>query len=46
MGIVEIRQQAKQQGFFGVHLVVLVHGFQGTSYDMKLIKNTLAAQFP
>ncbi len=25
-----------------LHLIILVHGFQGNSYDMKLIKNNLA----
>jgi pimeloyl-ACP methyl ester carboxylesterase len=28
------------------HLVVLVHGFQGSSNDMKIIKNMLYANFP
>lgn len=30
----------------GVHLFVLVHGFQGNSFDVRLIKNNLALQFP
>ena len=25
----------------GIHLFILVHGFQGNSYDMKLLKNYL-----
>jgi len=29
-----------------LHLVVLVHGFQGNSIDMKLIKNTCALLYP
>jgi hypothetical protein len=31
---------------YGVHLWVLVHGFQGNSQDMKLIKNNIALVFP
>lgn len=30
----------------GVHLFVLVHGFQGNSYDMRLMKNNIALLFP
>lgn len=30
----------------GIHLVILVHGFQGTSYDMKTIKNHLSRLYP
>lgn len=30
----------------GVHLFVLVHGFQGNSSDMRLLKNNIAIQFP
>lgn len=25
-----------------MHLIVLVHGFQGNAYDMRLIKNTIS----
>merc|ERR1712194_587130 len=25
----------------GVHLVIFVHGYEGCSYDMKLVKNSL-----
>jgi len=32
--------------YLGVHLVVLVHGFQGNSFDMRLMKNTLAMLYP
>mmetsp|Transcript_26450 Transcript_26450/g.47462 ORF Transcript_26450/g.47462 Transcript_26450/m.47462 type:complete len:719 (+) Transcript_26450:1037-3193(+) len=31
---------------FGVHLFVLVHGFQGNSFDMRLFKNNLALIYP
>lgn len=30
----------------GVHLFVLVHGFQGNSFDMRLFKNNLAVVYP
>lgn len=30
----------------GIHLFVLVHGFQGSSFDMRLIKNNIALQYP
>jgi len=30
----------------GVHLIVLVHGFQGNSFDMRLMRNNLALLFP
>lgn len=29
-----------------VHLIVLQHGFQGSSFDMRLIRNTLHVEFP
>jgi len=30
----------------GVHLIVLVHGFQGNSFDMRLMRNNLALLYP
>ena len=30
----------------GIHLVVLVHGFQGNPYDMRLLKNNLSVLHP
>mmetsp|Transcript_7818 Transcript_7818/g.24319 ORF Transcript_7818/g.24319 Transcript_7818/m.24319 type:complete len:777 (-) Transcript_7818:77-2407(-) len=30
----------------GAHIVVLVHGFQGTSFDMRLLKNHIALLHP
>jgi len=30
----------------GIHLIVLVHGFQGNSYDMKVMKNNLSILHP
>jgi hypothetical protein len=32
--------------YAGVHLFVLCHGFQGNSYDMRLMKNNIALLFP
>ena len=29
-----------------LHLVVLVHGFQGNSLDMKVIKNSISTLYP
>ena len=30
----------------GIHLVVFVHGFQGNSFDMRLIKNYVSFMYP
>ncbi|PFH32608.1 serine esterase (DUF676) protein [Besnoitia besnoiti] len=30
----------------GIHLFVLVHGFQGSSHDMRLLRNNIAAFYP
>jgi len=38
---------ATDQGlYFGMHVVVFVHGFQASSYDMRLIKNSIALLHP
>ena len=29
-----------------MHVFVLVHGFQGNSFDMRLFKNTLSVVYP
>lgn len=34
------------KSYRGVHLFVLVHGWQGNSFDMRLMKNNLALLFP
>eukprot|EP00743_Colponemidia_sp_Colp-15_P005523 GILK01005940.1.p1 GENE.GILK01005940.1~~GILK01005940.1.p1 ORF type:complete len:790 (+),score=102.98 GILK01005940.1:173-2542(+) len=34
------------RSYRGVHLFVLVHGFQGNSFDMRLMKNNLALLYP
>lgn len=30
----------------GLHLIVLAHGYQGNSFDMRLWKNTLTVKYP
>lgn len=30
----------------GVHVIVLVHGFQGTGFDMRLMKNIISLHYP
>jgi hypothetical protein len=32
--------------YVGTHLIVLVHGFQGNSFDMRLIKNNISYLYP
>lgn len=39
-------EPSKPKRYRGVHLFVLVHGFQGNSFDMRLMKNNIALQFP
>lgn len=38
------RQEA--YSYQGVHLFILVHGFQGNSFDMRLLKNNLSLLYP
>lgn len=33
-------------GYVGVHLFVMVHGFQGNHNDMRLFKNQISLQYP
>ena len=40
------KEQETQAVYKGIHLFVLVHGFQGTSQDMKLIKNYILYLYP
>jgi hypothetical protein len=40
-GINEISKPMKDQG---VHLIILQHGFQGNSYDMRLLSNFLSIE--
>lgn len=37
---------ASDSGYLGIHVFVLVHGFQGCSFDMRLIKSCVSALFP
>lgn len=37
---------AVPSGYHGCHLFVMVHGFQGNSYDMRLLKNNLSLLNP
>jgi len=32
--------------YSGVHLIVLCHGFQGSSFDLRLLKNTISYLYP
>jgi hypothetical protein len=36
----------QEENFSPVHLIVLQHGFQGTGFDMRLIRNALHMEFP
>ena len=38
--------EADNSSYKGIHLIILVHGFQGNSFDMKLIKNNLSMLHP
>jgi len=40
------RSPAAPKQYHGVHLLVLVHGFQGNSFDMRLMRNNLALLYP
>ena len=34
------------QPYRGVHVFILVHGFQGNQHDLRMIKNTILLFFP
>lgn len=40
------RLSLEQRGYEGKHLVVLVHGYQGNSWDMRLLKNQIVMMHP
>ena len=40
------KKEKKNSNTIGLHLIVLVHGFQGNAFDMRLIKNTISAINP
>lgn len=42
----DCRPPSAPKGYRGLHLFVLVHGFQGNSFDMRLMKNNLAMIHP
>ncbi|CAE8661193.1 unnamed protein product, partial [Polarella glacialis] len=42
----EPRIPSAPKTYRGVHLFVLVHGFQGNSFDMRLMKNNIALLYP
>lgn len=39
-------RSAGSASYAGVHVFVLVHGFQGNSFDMRLMKNIIALLYP
>ena len=41
----EIEYQSKPT-YNGMHLFVMAHGFQGSSYDMRILKNAIAIALP
>jgi len=42
----ESRVPSAPKQYRGVHLFVLCHGFQGNSFDMRLMKNNIALLYP
>jgi len=40
------RNKLSEYDYRGLHLFVMVHGFQGNSNDMRLLKNNIALLFP
>ena len=42
MNLTNNNSDVKYENTLGLHLIVLVHGFQGNSNDMRLIKNEIA----
>ena len=44
MGVKELEIHIKR--YKGIHLFVLMHGFQGNSYDMRIIRNNIAYVYP
>ena len=40
------QNRLSEYDYRGVHLFVMVHGFQGNSNDMRLLKNNIALLFP
>jgi hypothetical protein len=42
----KISEPSEEGQKVSLHLMVLVHGFQGNSLDMKLIKNNISLLYP
>jgi len=42
----ELEKVYSRNDYKGVHLVVLCHGFQGNSFDMRLFKNNISLLYP
>jgi hypothetical protein len=42
----QARNKLSEFDYKGLHLFVMVHGFQGNSNDMRLLKNNIALLFP
>ena len=42
----EISEKHSNSDEDGIHLIVFVHGFQGNSFDMRLIKNYVSFMYP
>lgn len=42
----ELYYKNKPKTIKGLHLVILVHGYQGNSFDMRLWKNYLSVKYP
>lgn len=42
----KFKNEQEDSNKIALHLVVLVHGFQGNSLDMKLIKNNFSLIYP
>ncbi len=42
----KLKNEQEDSNKIALHLVVLVHGFQGNSLDMKLIKNNFSLIYP
>jgi len=42
----EIENNYKKGEYKGIHLIVMSHGFQGNSYDLRLFKNNISYLYP
>eukprot|EP00330_Aristerostoma_sp_ATCC50986_P009653 CAMPEP_0114586582 /NCGR_PEP_ID=MMETSP0125-20121206/9760_1 /TAXON_ID=485358 ORGANISM="Aristerostoma sp., Strain ATCC 50986" /NCGR_SAMPLE_ID=MMETSP0125 /ASSEMBLY_ACC=CAM_ASM_000245 /LENGTH=176 /DNA_ID=CAMNT_0001782073 /DNA_START=1316 /DNA_END=1843 /DNA_ORIENTATION=- len=44
--LTDIEKNTTKKDYKGVHLIVLCHGFQGNSFDMRLLKNNISLVYP